>query len=73
MTTTKTYLATRILESLSTKVICELIDECETVDMPAENTVTRSWLYEELERRNPQAFDAWQAGPSSLGPGTYFK
>lgn len=73
METTKTYLVSRILESLSTKVICDLVDECEAVDMPAENVDARSWLFEELERRNPQAFDAWQTGPSSLGPGTYFK
>jgi len=69
----KLDLVKRMVEALSTDKLCALLEECEQVDMPAENTAVRGWLFKELERRNPAAFAAWQAGPGSLGPSTYFK
>ncbi len=69
----KLDLVKRMVEALSTDKVCALLEECEQIDMPAENAVVRDWLFKELERRSQAAFDAWQAGTASLGPSTYFK
>lgn len=59
---------------LATRSIEQLMfdwEATETNNAP-EIPMARGWLMEEMERRNPAAFEAWLEGDATLAPRVYF-
>lgn len=50
--------ARKMIAGLSTKTIVEQFELTETMNEPHIPTV-RGWYMDELEKRNPEAFDKW--------------
>lgn len=50
--------ALEMLKTYSLEKLCELWDLTENMNGP-EVPVVRGWLMDEIEKRNPDGFDAW--------------
>lgn len=50
--------ALEMLKAYSLEKLCELWDLTESMNGP-EVPVVRGWLMDEIEKRNPDGFDAW--------------
>lgn len=66
MARTKEEINQEARELLATRTLAELIDEWELTDLAIENRTNdpsiytvRGWLMDELEARDPEAFNKW--------------
>jgi len=48
-----------LFKNASIKELCELFVETNHIDDDASIPIVRGWLMEEMEKRNPERFDAW--------------
>ena len=51
--------AAEVMKKVSTKQLCEMFEETESMDVTQEVADTRGWIADELERRNPEAYEKW--------------
>jgi hypothetical protein len=54
--------------------MAQLIEAFEATDSrnDAEVPTIRGWMMDEMERRNPKAFDAWMSGEATIPARKYF-
>lgn len=66
---TSRYAPPEVLKSSSTEKLLDLWEATDALDInKPEVPVVRGWLMDEIERRNPEGFDAWieQDAPEDL-------
>jgi hypothetical protein len=71
MTATATNKLTALFAQLTAE---KLIESFELTEGRKEREIplVRGWLMDEMERRDPEAFDAWIEGDANLSPRQYF-
>ena len=73
MTPAEAYARNNILR-LSTAQLLDLWDETEVAAYTPELPVVRGWLMDELQRRDPEAYDAWTEDEDfNASPRSFFK
>lgn len=61
---------------LATRTMSQLLNDwdlTERMEISPELAVTRGWLMDEFERRDPEAFDAWMDADCDASPRDFFK
>lgn len=51
--------AAKIIKNITTKQLCEMFEETESMEVTQEVADARGWIAAELERRNPEAYEEW--------------
>lgn len=66
-----TQIKAALFDKLSTVQLVEAWEATDTQNAPEIPTV-RGWIMDEMERRNPQAFEAWLSGEATIPARHYF-
>jgi len=74
MNTTTTQQTDKLTELFAKLDTVQLIEAFEATDTrnDAEMPTVRGWMMDELERRNPEAFEAWMMGDATIPARKYF-
>lgn len=72
--TTNTATTAKLTELFAKLDTAQLIESFEATDSrkDAEIPTVRGWIMDELERRNPAAFEAWMMGEATIPARKYF-
>jgi hypothetical protein len=63
--------ARAMVARLSTAELVNQFELTETMQISIETAMVRGWIMDELEKRNPEAFDAWMDSDED-GPRNFF-
>jgi hypothetical protein len=72
--TTNTAATAKLTELFANLDMAQLMEAFEATDSrnDAEVPTVRGWMMDEMERRNPEAFDAWLNGEATIPARKYF-
>lgn len=73
---TREQLNEKARRMLATRTMPQLLNDwdlTERMKISCEVAITRRWLMEEFERRDPEAFDAWMDADYDASPREFFK
>ena len=60
------------LKSLPLPQLVEAFEMTDTMPMTPELPQVREWIMDELEARNPEAFEAWMLAPGAAQPRAFY-
>ena len=72
--TTNTAATAKLTELFAKLDMAQLIEAFEATDSrnDAEVPTVRGWMMDEMERRNPESFEAWMNGEATIPARKYF-